>query len=508
MTPNRQILVVALATIAALVAPAAPKTTDAAAGQQGDPPSRSKAATPIDDRALSSAICSVVYQVDRVASPRGYHYLFYGDGFFINKDGYVLTAAHVLGPLHGGQPFLLIRVPNGPPRFVQASVVAMDRDHDVAILRATPNPFEGNFTVSFLPLDRQSPLPGHIVLAAAARPLKPRDSYTLDPVFEERSPGEVIDFEFSQLEKGRADTELFLFSHSIQPGQSGAPVISLDSHGVDGFVEGQWLRAYGTQAASPASHAGPGARTPVAAINSGPVPGAVVPIHYAIALLQQKGIAWHTVSESSGDTEPVGGDAEVSSLPVPFSLVPAPYPSQSLFGGEVMLDALVGRSGTLSDIRTVSGDQPFLENALAAVRTWTFLPARSGGQAVEARIGVAFQFPEPYIPPRSSSVHNYDERSLAAADNRAPLAVTTVEPKYPSASSAEGSVILYESLDSEGHIASTEIVRGLDALNPAVLAAAQKWRFAPARQSGVTVNSAAIVVVTVRRPLVDGRAPR
>jgi TonB family protein len=505
MKPKRHRLAAALAAIAAFVFPAARTMTDAAA-QQTDQRLRSKSAMPIDDRALTSAICSVVYQVDRIASSRGYHYLFYGDGFFIDRDGYVLTAAHVLGPLHGGQPYLLIRTANGPQRFVQASVVAIDHDHDVAILRATPNPFEGGYNVSFLALDRQSPLAGHTVLAAAARPLKPRDSYTLDPVFEERSPGEVINFEFSQLEKGRADTELFLFSHSIQPGQSGAPVISLDSHGVAGFVEGQWLHAYHTEAASQASGAAPSLQTPAAASNGGPVPGAVVPIHYAIALLQQKGIGWHEISEGSGDSEGAVGDAEGSSLPAPFSLIPAAYPSQALFGGEVMLDALVETSGTLSDIKIVSGEQPFVEKALAAARTWTFVPARSGGHAAEARIAIAFQFPQPYVPPRSATAHNYGEGASAGAPNRAAIALATVEPKYPPESSVEGSVILYEALDSQGVPTSTQIVRGLDALTPAVLAAARKWRFAPARQSGAATESAAILVVTVRRPLVDNRA--
>ena len=45
---------------------------------------------PADDALLSDAVCSIVYPVDqtssdRASSDRGYHYLFYGNGFFI-KD--------------------------------------------------------------------------------------------------------------------------------------------------------------------------------------------------------------------------------------------------------------------------------------------------------------------------------------------------------------------------------------------------------------------------------------
>jgi hypothetical protein len=50
----------------------------------------------VDDHALGEALCSIVYPVDRFPSPRGYHYLFYGNAFFIGKDGYLLTAARRL----------------------------------------------------------------------------------------------------------------------------------------------------------------------------------------------------------------------------------------------------------------------------------------------------------------------------------------------------------------------------------------------------------------------------
>src|ERR1700685_3506049 len=98
-----------------------------------------------DDAALWDSICPIVYPVDQSASDRGVHYLFYGNGFFINSDGYVLTAAHVLSQLHGGQPYILLRPSAGAPRIVPATLVAIDREHDVAVLRITPNPFAGNY---------------------------------------------------------------------------------------------------------------------------------------------------------------------------------------------------------------------------------------------------------------------------------------------------------------------------------------------------------------------------
>src|SRR5271156_3584979 len=162
---------------------------------------------PADDAALSAAVCPIVYPVDQSPSARGYHYLFYGNGFFVNEQGYLLTAAHVLSQLRGGQPYLLLRQTSGPPRFVPAMLVAVDRDHDVAILRATPNPFEAKYQVGFLPLSENWPVQGSAVLAASVHPLKPLDAYTLDPTVDDRSSGEVSDFQFSQLSKGPSDTE-------------------------------------------------------------------------------------------------------------------------------------------------------------------------------------------------------------------------------------------------------------------------------------------------------------
>lgn len=480
----------------------------------------------LDDRVVADALCPIVYQVDRSASARGYRYIFYGDGFFVNKDGYLLTAAHVLSQLHDGQPFLLLRSRAMPPRFVPTRIVAIDREHDVAILLATPNPFDATRHVSFLPLARENPQPGSMVLLAALRPFKPRDAYTLEPALEERSPGEVLGFEFSQLEKGHGDTELLLFNHGVQPGQSGAPVISLDSDEVVGLVEGQWLRGD--------MHLVPAAKDPIAtdgvsAVSGGvvaDVPGAVIPIHYAIALLQQKAIAWHSGAEAdsgSERTEDEGNDsAQGSWPPAPLSLVPAPYPSESLSGAEVMLDALVSRSGTVSDVKVVRGEQPFLDKALGAVRTWTFVPARSGSLTASARVAIVFQFAQPYVPPRGASVHYYDQDSWGAAQDRwAPgatardsgrragsahdrgaLPLATVEAAYPATSSAEGSVMLYERIDRQGRVATVQVVRALEPLTAPTVAAAHGWHFAPATKMGSAIDSAAVVVVAFRRPFV------
>jgi outer membrane biosynthesis protein TonB len=447
-----------------------------------------------DDATLWNAICPIVYPVDQSSSDHGVHYLFYGNGFFINADGYLITDAHVLSQLHGGQPYVLLRQSAGSPRIVPAILVAIDREHDVAILRVMPNPFAANYKVSFLPLSYDRPLRSQTVLTAALLPSKPREAYTLNATIEMRSSGEVLDSEFSQLEKGKGDTELFFFSHEILLGQSGAPVLSTDSQKVVGLVEGQWFGHNTLAVAAAGQH----------------TLGAILPIHYAIALLQQKQIAWHTSVTDTDLQENAAQQSQGFSPPVPLSLVPAAYPSQSLFGGEVVLDTLVDGSGRLADMKVVRGESPFLEKALVAVRTWTFRPARFDGRAIETRIGIAFQFPQPYVPPRTATVHNYEEASSDSAvkisADRGALPIVTVEPDYPSGSEEHGGVILSADIGQQGQLDSIKVLRDLEPLTAAAVAALRQWHFAPAKHAGANVSSPVIVVFSFTRPAIAAHA--
>jgi TonB family protein len=470
-------------------------------GAQQDKP----AAPYVSSGDLYDAVCPIVYQVDDgVPAPRGYRYFFYGNGFFINREGYLITAAHVLSQLKGAQPFLLVRGKNAPPHFIQANLVALDRSHDVAVLQASPNPFEDGDAVNFLPLAAKAAAPGDQVQAATLLPSHLHDSYSYDEEMPQHGQGAVLRFEFSQLDRAPVDTELLLFNHAIISGESGGAIISSRTHEVVGLVEGQWLRRDTQQIA--AQDEGAGGWSVGSNDDIVPVPGAVVPIHYALALLQQWGVHWQTASGNAradlNGATPASTDGTRTAPPQPLSLAPASFPRQAFGGGEVVLDALVGLNGTVSDVKVVRGDQPFLASALNAVRTWTFFPGLADGRATAQRIAIAFQFPQPYVPPRDAQVHHYDD---AAAADATPLPVTTVEPAYPPATIAGGSVILYEAIDRTGHAASVQTLSGSDPLKAATLAAANEWQFAPAKKAGAPIESAAVVSVTFRRPLENPR---
>ena len=236
------------------------------------------------DATLRAAVCPIVYPYDIAAGSKGLRYTFYGNAFFINAQGYLVTAAHVLQTFRdNGQPYILLDRPNAPTQTVKANIVAIDWIHDVAILRAIPNPFEGKFRVAFLPLTANRPAPGDSVVATALHPSNIRTASTYQVPLQDWSQAQVLGFVQTHEEPSLPETDLFIFSHEVQLGQSGSPVLLSATHEVAGLVDGRWLRP------STFSLPGPDGASPKR--YNGPL-GAAVPIDYLLALLRKNSVSW------------------------------------------------------------------------------------------------------------------------------------------------------------------------------------------------------------------------
>lgn len=260
---------------AAPVPPSSPSTSVRAAASSGGIGTAT-------DKQTSAALAPVVYNDDETPSAKGYRYSFFGNAFFINEEGYLLTVAHVLDTFNsGGQPYILLGRANAPPHLVKVEVIAKDAQHDVAILRATPNPFASKYRVAFVPLSSGQAVRGEAVLALSLHPNQAQNAHTFELQREDFSPGTVIALESTQLAKSAPPADVFLLSHPVVKGQSGSPVLDADTHAAVGLIEGIWLR--GTSAAVHKTSA-----------QSADVPGAAIPVRYAIAVLQQNGVTWHS----------------------------------------------------------------------------------------------------------------------------------------------------------------------------------------------------------------------
>jgi TonB family protein len=70
----------------------------------------------------------------------------------------------------------------------------------------------------------------------------------------------------------------------------------------------------------------------------------------------------------------------------------ANYPENSVSKGTVVLDVTVGKGGQPKKIRVVQGVQTLTQQAVNAVKTWSFNPASVQGQPIASQIIVAFVF--------------------------------------------------------------------------------------------------------------------
>jgi TonB family protein len=70
----------------------------------------------------------------------------------------------------------------------------------------------------------------------------------------------------------------------------------------------------------------------------------------------------------------------------------ATYPGNSVSKGTVVLDVTVGKGGQAKKIRVVQGVQTLTQQAVSAVKTWSFNPATIQGQPIASQIVIAFVF--------------------------------------------------------------------------------------------------------------------
>jgi protein TonB len=60
--------------------------------------------------------------------------------------------------------------------------------------------------------------------------------------------------------------------------------------------------------------------------------------------------------------------------------------------GMVVLDAVIAADGSVKSLRPVTGPDPLVQSATAAVRSWKFEPYLSSGKAVEVETTIAVEF--------------------------------------------------------------------------------------------------------------------
>jgi TonB family protein len=155
--------------------------------------------------------------------------------------------------------------------------------------------------------------------------------------------------------------------------------------------------------------------------------------------------------------------------------------------GVVTIEGAFDVNGCMKVLRTVKGLGYGLdENALAAIRSWRFSPAKRDGMPVEAIAQVDILFNLADAPPAE-----YDDVGRVAAGISPPVVVRRVEPRYTDdARDARlaGTVILQAIIETDGTAKILKIVKPLPlGLTESAVEAIRQWRFTPAMQNGKAI---------------------
>ena len=188
----------------------------------------------------------------------------------------------------------------------------------------------------------------------------------------------------------------------------------------------------------------------------------------------------------------------------PISMVTAGVKS-----GVASLAIAVDDKGVLSDCLATAYTHPaFAKSAMAALRRWTFEPARIHGTPRNSKADLTFHFELDGVAVVSMDVITYNELvhfkvapdseayracTLSQLD-RVPAPLKVVNPVYPNElarSSRGGHVMVEFYIDPEGSVRIPSVARETIEANPELAAAAvsavSQWQFAPPVSNGKPV---------------------
>lgn len=196
-------------------------------------------------------------------------------------------------------------------------------------------------------------------------------------------------------------------------------------------------------------------------------------------------------------------------LAAELAVLPAPT---VVGGGEVLVEATVGRDGVLRRPIIVRGTPPYTQMVLDAIATWRFAPARTvGADGVEAPVEMPVAIAAAYRPPILMNAPTIGEPpkewSKPSGDAAYPLSITM--PDYPP-QARDGGVVLFEvSLNEKGGVIDTRGVASTGGFESASRAALATWSFKGASYRARPVPSTAYVLFGFREPVVGSLpAPR
>jgi len=181
-------------------------------------------------------------------------------------------------------------------------------------------------------------------------------------------------------------------------------------------------------------------------------------------------------------------------------------PINSIANGTVVLDVMISGEGEAGNVQVRRDIASETEEAVRAVKTWKFAPAKFDGKSVRSRVTVAVTF-NPPLPaaeniPLPPLIHQGDEARIQSSF-QPPEVTRATFPVCPPYNAVAGSVavILEANVNEAGRAQSAKVLRGDPPFTTNAIQAIEDWRFMPATLNGRTVESKVVLVFCFRPPV-------
>jgi len=174
----------------------------------------------------------------------------------------------------------------------------------------------------------------------------------------------------------------------------------------------------------------------------------------------------------------------------------------------------VDEQGNVTDAKVKMGHPAFAQPSLDAVKQWKYRPylvndspvrfettaliayrffGSNNFPSIKGPISVVAMLPATGVPEsRPPQVGSYQLEGLL---------VNRVDPQYPETAKSQriqGDVVLYVSVDEQGHVTNVDAVSGRSALLPAAINAVKQWTYKPFEAGGKPVEVEGTVLVPFR----------
>jgi TonB family protein len=257
-----------------------------------------------------------------------------GSGFFISKDGWVVTNYHVI---NGGSS-ALIKLPNGT-FFAVDGVIAADKDRDIAIIKARGDDFR------MLTLGDSDQLQVGEEVVAIGSPL----------LLESTVSNGIV----SGIREMKA-SEVLQITAPISHGSSGGPLFDMSGEviGITTF-----------------------------AFRGGENLNFAIPINALKSMLEN-----HTTRTQTPLGVRVSSGVQSGLLIRKVAPTYPPLARQARIQGTVVLQAQISKDGNIENLQLISGHPMLVPAAIQAVKQWKYRPYLLKGEPVEVETQVQVNF--------------------------------------------------------------------------------------------------------------------